>query len=102
PQKAYELDTKEGTVSATKNRKGHPSDKGIQAKTGKTYSDWFAVLDAAGAKNMTHQEIVAILHARYGLGRWWEQKLTIMYEHERGLRKKYETQAGFQISVSRT
>jgi hypothetical protein len=89
-------------VSATKNRKRHMSDKGIQAKTGRTYSDWFAILDAAGARKMTYQEIVAILHSRYRLGRWWEQKLTITYEHERGLREKHETQAGYQISVSRT
>jgi Domain of unknown function (DUF4287) len=81
-------------VSATKNRKGRLSDKGIQAKTGKTYSRWFAILDAAGARKMSHKEIVAILHSRYRLGRWWEQKLTITYEHERGLRAKHETQSG--------
>jgi hypothetical protein len=75
---------------------------GVQAKTGKTYSDWFAILDAAGARKMSHQEIVAILHSRYRLERWWGQKLTIMYEHERGLRQKHETQAGYQISISRT
>jgi hypothetical protein len=84
-------------------RKPSPSsDKGIQAKTGKTWLDWFAILDAAGARQMSHQEIVGMLHSRYALGRWWEQKLTIMYEHARGLRKKHETQAGYQISVSRT
>jgi Domain of unknown function (DUF4287) len=87
-------------VSA-KNRKGQMSDKGIQAKTGKTWSDWFAILDTAGAREMTHKEIVAILHSGYRLGRWWEQKLTIIYEHERGLRQKHETQSGYQISVSR-
>jgi len=85
-----------------KNRKGQRSDKGIQAKTGKTYSDWFAILDAAGARKMIHREIVAMMHSRYRLGRWWEQKLTITYEHERGLRQKHETQSGYQISVSRT
>jgi len=89
-------------VSATKNRKGHRSDKGIQAKTGKAYSDWFAILDAAGARKMTYKEIVAILHSRYRLGRWWAQKLTIIYEQERGLREKHETKSGYQISVSRT
>jgi hypothetical protein len=51
---------------------------------------------------MTHQEIAAILLSRYRLGRWWAQKITIIYEHERGLRKKHETQTGYQISVSRT
>ena len=89
-------------MSAAKNQKGHWSDKGIQAKTGKNYSDWFAILDAAGARKMTHQEIVAFLHSHYRLGKWWEQKLTIVYEHERGLRKKHETATGYQISISRT
>ncbi len=85
-----------------KNRKGHNGDKALRAKTGKTWSDWLAVLDAAGARKMTHQEIVAFLHSKYRLGRWWEQKLTITYEHARGLRQKHETAAGYQISVSRT
>jgi hypothetical protein len=89
-------------MSVTKNGKRYLSDKGVHTKTGKAYSDWFAILDAAGAREMTHQEIAAILRSRYRLGRWWEQKLTIMYEHERGRRQKHETQAGYQISVSRT
>ena len=85
-----------------KKREGHRIEKGMKTAAGKTYSDWFAILDAAGAREMTHKEIVAILHSRYGLGRWWEQKLTIVYELERGLREKHETQSGYQISVSRT
>jgi hypothetical protein len=89
-------------VSVTKNRKGHLSAKGIQTKTGKTYSDWFAVLDAAGARKMTYKEIATLLQSRYRLGRWWAQKLTITYELERGLREKHQTQSGYQISVSRT
>jgi hypothetical protein len=84
------------------NSKRLPECQGDPGKDRKTYLDWFAILDAAGARKMSHQEIVAILHSRYRLGRWWEQKLTITYEHERGLRKKHETQSGYQISVSRT
>ena len=89
-------------MPAPKTRKAHQSQKGMQVAAGKTYADWFAILDAAGARNMTHREIVAILHSRHELGRWWEQKITITYEHERGLRQKHETQSGYQISVSRT
>ena len=89
-------------MSAMKAGKGHGSAKGIQAKTGKTYSDWFALLDAAGARKMTYNEIVANLQSQHQLGRWWAQKLTITYELERGLRQKHETQSGYQISVSRT
>jgi len=78
------------------------SDAGIQAKTGKTYSDWFAILDAAGARKMTHKEFVATLDSQYRLGKWWAQKIAIIYKHERGLREKHETQSGYQITVSRT
>jgi uncharacterized protein YndB with AHSA1/START domain len=78
------------------------SDAGIQAKTGKTYTAWFAILDALGARKMTHKEMVAILDSQYRLGRWWAQKIAIIYAHERGLRKKHETQSGYQITVSRT
>jgi hypothetical protein len=85
-----------------KTRERQRSAKGIRAKTGKTYSDWFALLDAAGARKMTYKEIVSILQSRHRLGRWWAQKLTITYELERGLRQKHETQSGYQISVSRT
>ena len=89
-------------MSAMKTREGHRSAKGIQAKTGKSYSDWFALLDAAGAQKMAYKEIFAILQSRHRLGRWWAQKLTIIYELERGLRQKHETQSGYQISVNRT
>jgi hypothetical protein len=44
----------------------------------------------------------AILHSRYQLDRWWAQKITILFEHARGLRQKHETQNGYQITVSRT
>jgi len=85
-----------------KTPKGPRGDVGIRARTGKTYSKWFAILDASGAQKMAHKEIAAILHSRYQLGSWWAQKITIMFEHERGLRQKHETQSGYQITVSRT
>ena len=30
------------------------SDEAVKAKTGKTWKQWFAILDKAGAKQMTH------------------------------------------------
>ena len=29
----------------------------VQKRTGKSWDEWFAILDGAGAKTMTHQEI---------------------------------------------
>jgi uncharacterized protein YndB with AHSA1/START domain len=78
------------------------SDAAVKAKTGKAWSEWFKILDAAGAKRMTHQEIVALLSKKHGVGPWWQQMVTVTYEQARGLREKYQKPAGYEISVSRT
>lgn len=74
----------------------------VQAKTGKNWAEWFALLDAAGAESLTHQEIVALLSTQYAVGPWWRQMVTVTYEQARGRRAKHETPAGFQMSASKT
>ena len=61
-----------------------------------------AILDKAGAKKMTHQEIVKYLNAKQGVGPWWQQMVTVTYERARGLRDVHQKPAGYEISVSRT
>ena len=78
------------------------SDEAVSAKTGKTWKEWFSILDKAGAKKMTHQEIVKHLSAQHGVGPWWQQMVTVNYEQQRGLRARHERPEGYQISVSRT
>jgi hypothetical protein len=78
------------------------SDQAVSAKTGKTWNEWFAILDKAGAKKMSHQEIVKVLNSKHAVGPWWGQMVTVNYERARGLRDKHEKPDGFQISVSRT
>lgn len=78
------------------------SDEAVQSKTGKTWEEWFAILDAAGGREMDHQEIVACLGREHGVGPWWQQMVTVTYERARGKRVKHETPAGFQVSGSRT
>jgi uncharacterized protein YndB with AHSA1/START domain len=78
------------------------SDEAVEAKTGKNWSRWFKHLDAAGAKKMSHQEIVAHLGEKHGVRPWWTQMVAVTYEQARGLREKHEKPAGFEISVSRT
>lgn len=87
---------------ATTTIKPRMSDEAVAAKTGKTWSRWFKHLDAAGAKKMTHQEIVAHLHGKHGVRPWWTQMVAVTYEQARGLRDKHEKPGGFEISVSRT
>jgi uncharacterized protein YndB with AHSA1/START domain len=78
------------------------SDEAVEAKTGKNWSRWFKHLDAAGAKKMSHQEIVAHLSEKHGVRPWWTQMVAVTYEQARGLRDKHEKPAGYEISVSRT
>ena len=78
------------------------SDEALQAKTGKAWKEWFAILDKAGAEKMTHQEIVKYLNTKQGVGPWWQQMVTVTYEQSRGLRKLHQKPGGYEISVSRT
>jgi hypothetical protein len=77
-------------------------DEAVAAATGKRWPEWFALLDAAGARKWTHQQIVSHLRDVHGVGSWWQQMVTVQYERESGLRDKHERPDGFQISVSRT
>jgi hypothetical protein len=89
---------------ATSEKKMAPrmSDSAVKAKTGKTWKEWFAILDKAGARKMNHQEIASYLSTRQGVGPWWQQMVAVTFEQARGLREKHERPEGYQISVSRT
>jgi hypothetical protein len=78
------------------------SDEVVQSKTGKTWDEWFAILDAAGGREMDHKEVVAYLSAEHEVGPWWQQMVTVTYERARGKRVKHETPSGFHVSGSRT
>ncbi len=75
-------------------------DAAMKAKTGKTRTQWFALLDKAGAGKLSHKEIVALLDGK-GAGPWWRQMVTVEYERARGLRARHETATGFSVSVSK-
>ena len=90
------------TAAARAKTPARMSDEAVQAKTGKSWNEWFKILDAAGAKKMTHQERVAVLHQKYDVGPWWQQMVAVTYEQARGLRQAHEKPSGYEISVSRT
>lgn len=77
------------------------SDDAVQTKTGKTWAQWFKILDTAGAKKLTHKEIVAVVK-KYDVGPWWQQMVTVTYEQARGMREKHEKPGGYEISASKT
>ncbi len=77
-------------------------DDAVQAATGKPWAEWFGILDAAGAAEMSHQAIVAYLSQEQQVGGWWQQMVTNTYEQRIGRRSKHEMPDGFQVSVSKT
>lgn len=78
------------------------SDAAVQAKTGRDWTEWFVLLDAEGAAEMTHRQIAAALSARHGLSGWWSQMVTVAYEQARGRREPHQTSRGYQVGVSKT
>ena len=78
------------------------SDEVVAAKTGKNWKQWFAIIDKAGGKKMTHQEIVKLLNSKHNVGPWWCQMVTVTYEQQTGRRELHQKTDGYQISVSRT
>lgn len=88
--------------AASKTGGGAMSDAALKAKTGRTWDQWFTLLDKAGAAKMTHGAIAKLVATRHKIPGWWAQSVTVGYERARGLRKVNETLAGFRTGVSRT
>ena len=79
------------------------SSEAVHAKTGKTWAEWFAILDRAGAQRWPHKEIAQHLHEKCGCPGWWSQMVTVGYEQERGLRVKNQSCTGvFTTNASKT
>jgi len=79
------------------------SDEAVKARTGKGWAEWFKILDQAGAKKWPHKEIAKYLGHEQNVGPWWGQMVAVAYEHERGIRQKFQKCDGeFSTSGSRT
>jgi hypothetical protein len=77
------------------------SSDAVARRTGKSWAQWFALLDAAGAAELDHKGIVAVLAQRHGVGPWWQQMVTVAYEQARGKNGNTASDDGFQVDVSR-
>lgn len=77
-------------------------DATVREKTGKSWKEWFALLDDAGAAQRPHAEIARSLAEEHGLSGWWSQSVTVEYERTRGLRQEHERPDGFQVGATKT
>lgn len=70
----------------------------VARRTGKTWDDWFEVLDSAGAATLDQRGVIAILAQKHGIGPWWQQMIAVGYESLRGKSDKPPAPDGFQIN----
>ncbi len=80
------------------------SEAAVKAKTGKTWKQWFTLLDNWGAMAREHKDIAAHLLKSHHVTPWWSQMITVEYERKQRGRKIGEraTNGGFSIDVQRT
>ncbi|TFD53473.1 hypothetical protein E3T55_05535 [Cryobacterium frigoriphilum] len=91
------------------------SDAALSAATGRTWAQWFAVLDEQGAPGAPahgrspstpawpHPQIARWLQTEQGVDAWWCQGITVGYEQARGLRLPGQRADGtFEVSASKT
>lgn len=78
------------------------ADETVLARTGKGWDEWFAELDAAGARELDHTGIAAHLAATTDISSWWCQAVTVNYEQARGMRDRYQLADGYAASASKT
>jgi hypothetical protein len=78
-------------------------DAALVAATGKSWTEWFEVLNTAGAGRWTHPEIASWVSAKHGVDGWWAQGVTVGFEQARGMRQPGQMADGtFSVGASRT
>ena len=83
--------------------RGRIADEAVQTATGKTWPQWFAILNKAGAKKMDHADIAHLLSTKYIESGWWAQMVTVEYERAHDLREVNQRRSGsYEVSAHRT
>src|SRR4051812_31302930 len=82
---------------------GKVSNQSVLKGTGRGWAEWIRLLEKAGAKHWSHQEIVAFLHKKHKLGPWWNQGVTHGFELATGRRMEGQNQKGeYSIVTTKT
>ena len=92
------------TATALPSRSAEPgaSDAAVRRATGKSWDEWFALLDAWQGTKHNHTEIARHVHETYGIDGWWAQSVTVGYERARGMRALHQRPDGFSMNASKT
>jgi hypothetical protein len=78
------------------------SDASVRKATGRAWTEWVALLDAARSAEKPHRDIARYVSS-LGTPSWWSQMVTVGYERIRGLRDRGQRRGGsYEASKSRT
>ena len=69
-----------------KNQEKAVGDEEVKAATGRTWQEWFALLDEYGVEERGHELTVKYLKEHHGLPSSWAKEVALRYENDRGLR----------------
>jgi hypothetical protein len=77
-------------------------DEVLVKMTKKSWAEWFSLLDANKAVEMSHTEKARFLYDQYlPKNSWWCQMIVANYERARGIKHVRESQDGFSASVTK-
>ncbi|WP_299169825.1 hypothetical protein [uncultured Arthrobacter sp.] len=79
----------------------------IERATNRSWNEWLAFLERAGAKDLNHKDIASKVNSELegtmDQAGWWAQSVAVAYEHHIGRRIPGQRSDGtFQLSVSRS
>jgi hypothetical protein len=80
------------------------TDEAVREKTGRSWPEWVALLDAAGCAAWPHRDIAAHVASEHGVSSWWSQTVTVGYERIKGLREvgQRRDDGSFEAGKSKT
>ncbi len=79
------------------------SSDAVYKATGLGWDRWIEFIDGRGGEGMDHRQIVELVSREGGVSSgWWQQMVTVGYEHAKGRRIVGQTgDAGFQLGVQK-
>src|SRR4051812_34858442 len=90
-------------MAKTTEKIGRVSAVSVHKGTGKDWDEWLKLLNQAGAKSWTHQEIVTFLKKKHKLSLWWQQGVTLGFELATGRRVEGQSLKGdYSVAITRS
>lgn len=78
------------------------TDAACKEMTGKSYAEWFAVIDAKGGPSLGRREITNHLYNDLKVDIWWCSTINMAYEAHNGVKEKDGRSKGYFICSTKT